>query len=108
MKIEDKKHPSWIDGGQHEKEQQRLRHTSEWKRWRTLVFERDKYTCQLCGQRGGLLHPHHVKMRKYNPELIYDVYNGITLCGRCHMKEDIHHESYELMSYFNKRIKEFS
>jgi hypothetical protein len=32
----------------------------EWAALRTMVFERDDYTCQYCGQRGGKLECDHV------------------------------------------------
>jgi len=34
--------------------------SNEWKRLRSLVFERDDYTCQYCGQRGGKLECDHI------------------------------------------------
>lgn len=53
--------------------------------WRKQVFERDNYTCQLCGIRGGvILHPHHLKSYTRFPEFRYDVNNGKTLCIDCH------------------------
>jgi len=66
-----------------------LRNRSDYKEWRQSVFERDNYTCQLCGVRSGVgvrveLHPHHVKSFTYYPELRFDVANGITVCKGCH------------------------
>ena len=56
--------------------------------WRTSVFERDDYTCQECGQRGGTKHPHHILPWCDYPEPEYslNVDNGITLCPDCHYK----------------------
>jgi len=31
---------------------------------RAYVFERDKYTCQICKKQGGILQTHHIKQRK--------------------------------------------
>jgi len=57
----------------------------EYKEWRKAVYERDNYTCQLCGDnRGGNLNAHHKKSFKDFPELRYDADNGITLCQTCH------------------------
>lgn len=61
-----------------------LRHRREYKDWRTAVYERDNYTCQCCGQRGGRLNAHHINQFANYPELRYDVNNGITLCTKCH------------------------
>lgn len=58
-----------------------------YKAWRKAVFERDGYTCQMCGDdRGGNLNAHHIRMYKDYPDLRYDLANGITLCKQCHIK----------------------
>lgn len=61
-----------------------LRHRREYKDWRTSVYERDNYTCQCCGKRGGKLNAHHINQFADYPEIRYDVNNGITLCTECH------------------------
>lgn len=62
------------------------RKTEAYNAWRTLVFERDDYTCVECGQRGGKLHADHIKPFAFFPELSHDVTNGRTLCVPCHIK----------------------
>jgi hypothetical protein len=37
-----------------------LRNSAEYDQWRAAVIERDDYTCQVTGQRGGRLQVHHL------------------------------------------------
>ncbi len=61
------------------------RHTLKDKVFRLSVFERDKFTCQKCGDnRGGNLEAHHILNHWKYKNLRYDVNNGITLCKDCH------------------------
>ena len=83
----------------------KLETTFAYKEWRRKVFERDNYTCQDCGHRGGYLEAHHKKPfltilheidckmeDKYQYALSYqtlwDISNGITYCVPCHAKHD--------------------
>ena len=63
------------------------RNTLEYKAWRTSVFERDNFTCVVCGQEGGELNAHHIKTFKKHPNLRYETGNGLTLCVTCHRAE---------------------
>ena len=63
-----------------------IRCSSKMSKWRKFVFERDDYTCQICGKRGGNLNAHHIKPFSVSTELRFDVSNGITLCKKCHIK----------------------
>ncbi len=65
-----------------------IRHSQEYVRWRTAVFERDNYICQLCGQRGGKLHADHINPFSTHPALRFELTNGRTLCAPCHFKTD--------------------
>lgn len=78
------RNPNWKGGIT--PENSRIRHSVEYKEWRKKVFERDDYTCQCCGKRGGTLHAHHKQPFCSNKELRLDVENGITLCDKCHYK----------------------
>jgi len=69
----------------------RYYHIHDWKYklWRSKVFERDNWTCQVCNKKSekGIkiyLEPHHIKGWAKYPGLRYDINNGVTLCYKCH------------------------
>lgn len=57
---------------------------AKYRLWRTTVFQRDNYTCQLCGQKGGKLNAHHIKRFAKDIANRFNVANGVTLCVDCH------------------------
>lgn len=66
-------------------EQHLARNNTYYKEWIRKVFERDNYTCQCCGKRGGNLNAHHLYNFSEHKDLRYDINNGITLCEKCHL-----------------------
>lgn len=79
-------------------ENDRIRHSPQLKDWRMAVFERDDYTCQLCGKRGGELHADHIKSFSEFSELRFEVSNGRTLCVPCHRKTDTYGRKFNKAS----------
>lgn len=76
---------------------ERIRKSSAYKEWRNRVFERDDYTCQHCGKRGGNLHADHIKPFSTHTELRFELDNGRTLCISCHRKT----KSYGINQWIN-------
>jgi len=67
--------------------------------WRSKIFQRDNYACQLCGIKSGcghkiLIQAHHIKHWKDYPELRRELSNGVTLCKDCH--NYAHSKKYKL------------
>lgn len=52
--------------------------------WKRKVFERDDYTCQMCGERGGKLQADHILPYSKFPKSRWLLANGRTLCIECH------------------------
>ena len=68
-----------------------IRNSFEYKEWRKAIFEKDNYTCQICGaksQKGISVYleaDHILSFDKYI-KLRFDITNGRTLCRECHRK----------------------
>lgn len=79
-----------------------LMNTPEYKQWRKDILERDDYTCQFCGTKGGRLNVDHHPFTHYQIvklfagiktvadllkiEFLFDRENGRTLCEPCHQQ----------------------
>lgn len=60
------------------------RNLVETRKWRSAVFERDNYTCRVCGRQGGKLQAHHLFSWAGHKELRFDINNGLTVCAEEH------------------------
>ncbi len=68
-----------------------------YRKWRTAVYARDGYRCQMPGcRRNKHLNAHHIQRWADNPLLRFVVSNGITLCPRCHKRVNGHEEDFEV------------
>lgn len=98
IKFAGANNPNWKGGVS--KLRDKIRFTYEYIKWRTGVYQRDKWVCQTCGKVGGKLAAHHIKafsliikengittveQAKLCAEL-WDLSNGVTLCIGCHEK----------------------
>lgn len=72
-----------------------IRKSAKYKQWREKIFQRDNYTCQICGVKGGKLHADHIMPFALFSELRLELDNGRTLCEGCHRLTD---------TYGNKKI----
>ena len=76
-------HPNWKGGIT--SEDRKFRSSPEYNAWHKDIFNRDNWTCQECGKRGGELHVHHIFSYAEFTEHRVDLWNGITLCQECHL-----------------------
>jgi len=83
-------HPNYIKDRELLKDQNKsIRGSKEMTDWRVKVYERDKYTCQICSKiskkdKVVILNAHHIERFTDNEDLRFDINNGITLCEDCH------------------------
>lgn len=82
----------------------KLRVSMENKMWRKSCLERDDWTCQITGIRGGELAVHHINNFAEYPELRFALDNGIT------MRKELHKEFHQIYGYRNNtrgQLEEF-
>ncbi len=78
-RLEGEKSPLWRGG--------RTRpYCKEWHYYRQFALERDNYQCALCHSTDRI-QVHHITPYRYSQN--HDLDNLITLCRRCHSKEEI-------------------
>lgn len=80
-----------------------IRHCFKTRQWRSDIYTRDNYTCQICFIRGGKLNADHYpktfsnifrdnKIKSLEQALIceefWNINNGRTLCLLCHKKTE--------------------
>ena len=76
-----------------------VRRCFKYRQWRKEIFERDDFTCVLCGERGGwkeadhypktfssIFHGNNIETMEgaLDCEEFWDTSNGRTLCKKCH------------------------
>lgn len=88
-----RKENHWAWKGGVTTEIRKLRNSYRYQQWRKSVFERDGYTCVICGAKSVkgesvYLEADHIRPFAHYPELRFDLSNGRTLCKDCHSKTD--------------------
>jgi hypothetical protein len=87
-----------------------IRRLFKFRDWRKLIYERDNYTCQICGLRGRQIEADHIKKfslildenkiktveQAEQCEELWNTENGRTLCLPCHKTTD----TYGARGYF--------
>jgi len=76
------KHWNWKGGIS--TENTKIRNSFEMKLWRKACFERDNFTCQKTGTKGGDLAVHHINNFADFIELRTSIENGVTLSKESH------------------------
>lgn len=92
--------PNW-KGGKTEKNTL-FRQSLEYRDWRSKIFERDNYTCQLTGRYGDVLQVHHLNSFNTSHDERLDKNNGITLSA------DIHKLFHDIYGKGNNTVEQFN
>jgi len=87
-----------------ERVNRRLYFHNEVSKWRTQVYQRDKYTCACCYKIGGQINAHHIANWADNIKIRFEISNGVTLCLSCHKKL---HSIYGKRNTTKKQFEEF-
>lgn len=82
----------------------KMRRHPDYHEWRDKVFQRDSYTCQVTGIKGGKLVAHHLYSFDEHENLRLEVDNGIVLLKEIHK---IFHKEYGYGQNTGKQFKEF-
>lgn len=85
--LSGEKHWNWQGGIT--SENHKIRDSKIYKDWRLKVFQRDRFTCILCGYRSYKprdIRADHIKPFSLFPELRFELSNGRTLCVPCDLK----------------------
>jgi hypothetical protein len=85
-------------------ESQAIRNSREYRLWRTAIFEKNNFTCQKSGQRGGRLEAHHINNFEEKKELRLAIDNGITLSEKSHKE---FHRIYSKKNNTREQLVEF-
>ena len=102
LDMRGKKHFAWKGGVV--SENGKIRCSSEARLWRKSCFQRDDFTCQKYGTKGGYLIAHHINNFAEFPELRFAIDNGITLSKKAH---DEFHKIYGRKNNTKEQLQEF-
>lgn len=80
-------HPNWQGGVSFEPYSPKFN-----KQFKTIIRERDNYTCQLCGEYGNFVHHIDYNKENTNPN------NALTLCNPDNSKVNFNRDQWE--TYF--------
>lgn len=102
LKITGKNNHNWKGGVS--SENIKIRKGLKFKLWRKAVFIRDDYICQKCKTKGNKLHPHHIFNFAQFINFRFELFNGITLCEKCH---NAFHKKYGRINNNEEQIRNF-
>ena len=88
-------HPNWKGGISGKRYAEMAR--KDYCDWRRNVYEKDRYTCQVCDSTNRRLEAHHLNPYHSSPDGRVDLNNGVTLCKSCHQT---FHQAYSYTEFY--------
>ena len=61
----------------------KARQCAEYQSWKKKVYKRDNHHCRNCDSDSNLIAHHLLSFSKF-PQFRFDLWNGITVCRKCH------------------------
>jgi len=108
--MKGRKRPDWTGAknnkwrGGTSSENDKIRHSIEYRLWSSAVMARDSFTCQKTGIIGYKLVVHHIKNFSDYPELRFAIDNGITFSLESHR---LFHKIYGVKNNNKGQVDEF-
>lgn len=78
---------NWKGGKTKEYKNYRIQNNAEYNKWRKKCLERDRHKCKLCNSLEKL-QVHHIIPISLLRKAAWEVWNGVTLCRKCHVEND--------------------
>ena len=84
-----------------QQESDKILRTRKWAKLRKSILQRDKFICQRCFIKYGVVNTddltvHHIKSRHNYPELFFEKNNLITICRVCNSQLEAKHMNHNL------------
>lgn len=103
LSMTGEKHPYWIKDRSKLKADERHQLGYQLAVWSKKIKIRDKWKCRIANEEcAGRLEAHHILGWTSNPELRFNINNGITLCHFHHPRKRV--EEKKLSPYFQSLV----
>lgn len=99
------KHPNWrSDLSEEDRALSKRRNLDpRVNEWTKSVLERDRYTCQISGEKGEMV-AHHIRSWESNKDIRFDINNGITISRHLHL---LFHKIYGFKNNDQRHLDDF-
>lgn len=86
--INGENNPNFRNWATKRSESFRIQNSDKFRKWRKAVLEKWGNKCRLCGTTEGKIDAHHIIELSKTIKPAFEVWNGVPLCRKCHVKTD--------------------